>query len=263
MKDKRGFAGRRLGTLALLLVFMLLLGLTALAAGTEYSDLQGVTWAYEEGDGLRLTMIQDGGQAIENAAALLISAELRGEPVRAVQSNGFDNVVVGHKANEYILIAEGVEDIGAMTFYDFNFAKSVSFPASMESIDFNAFDVLGREINNATVIYGAAGSEAEPSGESGGEVSGEMGGEASGEAGGSGEMGGPQFSTGASNCAHGEPLVITDWTASFDRDGIAELSWTAEGFALRALQPGEAELRLRCTLADGTQRTLQSHVSVA
>lgn len=133
----------------------------ALAAEERYLDQNGVSWVYTGGEDKTLTMILDSRQSIENASALLISAEVNGVAVKTVRSNGFDNVVVGHKANEYILIADGIEAIGGSAFYDFNFVKSVSIPASVTEVDFNAFDVLGREINNATVIYGAAGSAAE------------------------------------------------------------------------------------------------------
>lgn len=152
---------RNFGLLLCLCLLLSLCTVGALAAEEHYSDLNGVSWVYTGGEDKTLTMIQDSGQTVENASVLLISSEVNGEAVKAVRSNGFDNVVVGHKANEYILIAEGIETLGASTFYDFNFAKAVTFPSSIKSVDFNAFDVLGREINNATVIYGAAGSAAE------------------------------------------------------------------------------------------------------
>ncbi len=157
---KLGRKGLAWGCRVLTLVMLMgLLSVGAYGAGSSYTDLQGVVWSCDE-EGV-LSMIQDSGQTIEQAQALLISATADGKPVKAVESNGFDNVVVGHKANEYILIAEGIESIGGKTFYDFNYVKSVSLPASVTEIDYNAFDVLGREINNATVIYGKAGSAAE------------------------------------------------------------------------------------------------------
>lgn len=152
---------RTLGFLFCLCLLLSLCSMGALAAEESYRDLNGVTWEYAGENETALTMILDSGQAIENAKALLVSADVNGTAVDAVRGNGFDNVVVGHKANEYILIAEGIQEIGSNTFYDFNFVKSVSIPASVTAVDFNAFDVLGREINNATVIYGAAGSAAE------------------------------------------------------------------------------------------------------
>ena len=133
----------------------------AYAAGLSYRDLNGVTWSYAGDGDTELESIRDSGQTIEQAQALLIPASVDGIPVDAVRSNGFDNVVVGHRANEYILLPEGIREVGGMTFYDFNYAKGVSIPASVTTVDYNAFDVLGREIRNATVIYGAAGSEAE------------------------------------------------------------------------------------------------------
>ncbi len=133
----------------------------AYAAGLSYRDLNGVTWSYAGDGDTALESIRDSGQTIEQAQALLIPASVDGIPVDAVRSNGFDNVVVGHRANEYILLPEGIREVGGMTFYDFNYAKGVSIPASVTTVDYNAFDVLGREIRNATVIYGAAGSEAE------------------------------------------------------------------------------------------------------
>ena len=150
--------------LSTLLILSLLAGMStaAMAAGDgSYRDLNGVSWVYSEDRELALEGIRDSGQTIENAQAILISDSVNGVPVDAVRSNGFDNVVVGHKANEYILLPDGMKEIGGMTFYDFNFVKGVSIPASVTSVDYNAFDVLGREINNATVIYGAQGSEAE------------------------------------------------------------------------------------------------------
>ena len=131
------------------------------AAELSYRDLNGVTWSYAGDGDTALESIRDSGQTVEQAQALLIPANVDGIPVDAVRSNGFDNVVVGHRANEYILLPEGIREVGGMTFYDFNYAKGVSIPASVTTVDYNAFDVLGREIRNATVIYGAAGSEAE------------------------------------------------------------------------------------------------------
>lgn len=157
-----GIAMKRIfGLLLCMCLMMSLCTVGALAAEESFADQNGVSWVYTDGAEKTLTMIRDSGQTIENASALLISSEVNGAAVRAVQSNGFDNVVVGHKANEYILIAEGIEEIGGAAFYDFNFVKSVSIPASVTDVNFNAFDVLGREINNSTVIYGAAGSAAE------------------------------------------------------------------------------------------------------
>lgn len=150
--------------IAVFLVILMVMGLfsvSAAAADTSYRDLNGVTWTYADGEDTALESIRDSAMVIERAQALLISGIVNGTPVDAVRSNGFDNVVVGHKANEYILLPEGLRVIGGMTFYDFNFVKGVSIPQSVSEISYNAFDVLGREINNATVIYGAAGSEAE------------------------------------------------------------------------------------------------------
>lgn len=145
--------------LVVLLASMLTVG--ALAADVSYKDQYGVTWEYTGSDETVLTMILDSNRTIEEAQVLLISDSVRGTAVNSVRSNGFDNVVVGHKANEYILIADGIEYIGSKTFYDFNFVKSVSIPDSVKEVDYNAFDVLGREINNATIVYGASGSAAE------------------------------------------------------------------------------------------------------
>ena len=144
--------------LALTLLLCLLLCVGALAAGNSYTDLTGVIWEYEDG---ALRHIQDGNQAVEKASALLISDSVNGMPVTAVTSDGFDNVVVGHTANQYILIPEGITSLSAKAFYDFNYVKAVSIPSSVTAIDYNAFDVLGRQINNATVIYGAKNSAAE------------------------------------------------------------------------------------------------------
>lgn len=147
---------------ALLLVLSLLCGMLALptyaAEEAGYVDLSGVTWNYQDG---KLQSVLDAGQTVENGTALLISDSVRGQPVTAVESNGFDNVVVGHKNNQYILIPMGIQTISAKAFYDFNYVKAVSIPGGTTEVDFNAFDVLGREINNATVIYGAADSSVE------------------------------------------------------------------------------------------------------
>lgn len=145
--------------LGVLLMSMLTVGV--FAADVTFKDQSGVVWEFTGSDETALTMILDSNQTIENAQVLLISDSVQGTAVDAVRSNGFDNVVVGHKANEYILIPNGIKYIGSKTFYDFNFVKSVSIPSSVEVVDYNAFDVLGREINNATVIYGASGSAAE------------------------------------------------------------------------------------------------------
>ena len=144
--------------LALGLLMSLMAFPTAADDSIRYTDLSGISWSYNEG---QLQAIQDANQAIENSSALLISDSVQGEAVTAVSSNGFDNVVVGHKNNQYILIPEGITAISAKSFYDFNYVKAVSIPASVAELDFNAFDVLGREINNATVIYGSSGSAAE------------------------------------------------------------------------------------------------------
>lgn len=144
--------------LALGLLMSLMAFPTAADDSIRYTDLSGVSWSYNEG---QLQAIQDANQTIENSSALLISDSVQGEAVTAVSSNGFDNVVVGHKNNQYILIPEGITAISAKSFYDFNYVKAVSILASVTELDFNAFDVLGREINNATVIYGSSGSAAE------------------------------------------------------------------------------------------------------
>ena len=126
-----------------------------------YIDGKGVQWNYLRGEDTALETIIDSQQAIQNAAVLMISGQVQGQQVDAVRSNGFDNVVVGHKDSQYILVASGITSISAKAFYDFNYVKGVSLPATLTEIDENAFDVLGREINNATVIYGAGGSAAE------------------------------------------------------------------------------------------------------
>ena len=147
---------------AILLTLGMLMSFAAFPVAAEesvkYTDLNGVTWIYESG---KLQSVIDAGQTIENGSVLLISDQNLGQKVTAVESNGFDNVVVGHKNNQYILIPTGIEAISAKAFYDFNYVKAVSIPASVTDVNFNAFDVLGREINNATVIYGASGSAAE------------------------------------------------------------------------------------------------------
>lgn len=154
--------GKLKRSLALLLVLSLLLSVSVLPVSASddvaYTDLSGVTWNYASG---KLQSIQDGNQTVENGKALLISDSVQGQTVTAVQSNGFDNVVVGHKNNQYILLPSGIETVSAKAFYDFNYVKAVSFPATVTDVNFNAFDVLGREINNATVIYGSLGSAAE------------------------------------------------------------------------------------------------------
>lgn len=126
-----------------------------------YIDGKGVQWNYLRGEDTALETIIDNQQAIQNAAVLMISGQVQGQQVDSVRSNGFDNVVVGHKDSQYILVASGITSISAKAFYDFNYVKGVSLPATLTEIDENAFDVLGRGINNATVIYGAGGSAAE------------------------------------------------------------------------------------------------------
>ena len=96
--------------LALGLLVSLMTFPTAADDSIRYTDLSGISWSYNEG---QLQAIQDANQAIENSSALLISDSVQGEAVTAVSSNGFDNVVVGHKNNQYILIPEGLTAISA------------------------------------------------------------------------------------------------------------------------------------------------------
>ena len=141
--------------LFVLLLLLSLLSPCALATDSiVYTDLNGVRWEYAVDGTASLQLISDSNQVIENTAVLLISDTVNGIPVTTIESNGFDNVVTGHKANRFLLLPAGIVSVGAKAFYDFNFVEAVSFPSDIQSIDTNALDVLGREINNSTVIYG-------------------------------------------------------------------------------------------------------------
>lgn len=96
-----------------------------------YIDGKGVQWNYLRGEDTALETIIDSQQAIQNAAVLMISGQVQGQQVDSVRSNGFDNVVVGHKDSQYILVASGITSISAKAFYDFNYVKGVSLPASL------------------------------------------------------------------------------------------------------------------------------------
>lgn len=139
---------RRAASFLILALLTAMLPVPASAAGTvSYSDLKGVTWQYTISDSAVLNTIQDGNQTLEKASVLMISDRVKGHMVTGVESNGFDNVIVGHTDNQYILIAKGITNISEKAFYDFNYVSGVSIPSSVTSINYNAFDVLGREIS--------------------------------------------------------------------------------------------------------------------
>ena len=129
-------------TLSLILTFMMLLSLGAMAAFSEEPARAEVQtaggWFYSVSGG-EATLLAS-SDTVKQQEVILIPGQLGGYPVTAIGAN---STAVITNANGWVLIPEGVKIIGDGAFYDLNGTPGWSFPSTLVEFPITALASCG------------------------------------------------------------------------------------------------------------------------